>query len=97
MKFRLIATVLAVLMVCAVSAVSAQEAVNVGNKICPVGGEKVGEMGEAYEVEHEGKIYNLCCMMCAKDFKKDPQKYIDMINDELEASGESESHAGHNH
>lgn len=60
----------------------------VGNKICPVSGEKVGQMGEIVTYEHEGKVYNLCCTMCEKDFKKDPQKYIEKVNEELKASGE---------
>ena len=53
---------------------------NVGNKICPVSGEKVGgDMGDPVKVEYKGKVYNLCCTMCAKDFKKDPEKYIKII------------------
>jgi len=62
------------------------ESINVGNKICPVSGEKIGLMGDAVEIEHNGKIYNLCCAMCAKDFKKDPAKHIKIINEELENS-----------
>ncbi len=80
-------------------------AFNVGNKICPVSNELVGAMAKPYKVEHEGKVYNLCCKMCAKDFKKDPQKYIEKINEELEGSqhgdheekGHEDEHAGHDH
>ena len=32
--------------------------------------------------EYEGKIYNFCCPMCIGEFKKDPQKYIDIIEKE---------------
>ena len=53
----------------------ASKAVGVGNKVCPVSGEKVGEMGEVVKHEYKGKIYNLCCTACLKDFKKDPEKY----------------------
>ena len=67
-----------------------EESVDVGNKICPVSGEKIKE-GEVYQVEHEGKIYNLCCKACTKDFKKDPQKYIEKL-EELEAKEEKEGH-----
>ena len=70
------------------------KAENVGNKICPVSGEKIGAMGKAYHVEHEGKVYNLCCKMCAKDFKKKPEEYIMKINEELEASNHDD-HDGH--
>jgi len=53
-------------------------AVEVGNTICPVSGDKIkvgGKMGDPVKYEYNGKIYNLCCPMCKKDFKKDPEKY----------------------
>lgn len=55
----------------------------VGNKICPVSGGKVGEMGEVVKVAYKGKMYNLCCAMCQKDFDKDPDKYSKMAEDEV--------------
>ena len=61
-------------------------AVEVGNKICPVSGEKI-VMEKKDTVEYNGKIYNLCCSMCKKDFEKDPEKYIQKLKD-MEASGE---------
>ena len=54
--------------------------IEVGNTICPVSGEKIDEE-TAYKVEFEGEIYNLCCKMCAKDFEKDPQKYIEKLEE----------------
>jgi YHS domain-containing protein len=60
--------------------------VNIGNKICPVSDEEIGLMGEGVQVEYEGKIYNLCCPMCVQTFNAEPQKYIEKINEELEAS-----------
>ncbi|MBP9854801.1 MAG: TRASH domain-containing protein [Candidatus Omnitrophica bacterium] len=65
------------------------QAVEVGNKICPVGGEKVGEMGEAIKHEYNGKIYNLCCPMCIKDFKKDPEKYSKIADEEVKKNVEN--------
>ena len=66
------------------------KAVEVGNKICPVSGDKVplpgekGDMGtEAVKYEYNGKIYNLCCPMCIKDFKKNPEKYSKIAEDEV--------------
>ena len=65
------------------------KAIEVGNKICPVSGEKVpapgekGEMGEAVKYEYNGKIYNLCCPMCVKDFKKNPEKYSAIAEKEV--------------
>ncbi|MDP4624653.1 MAG: hypothetical protein NWT08_05875 [Akkermansiaceae bacterium] len=46
---------------------------------CPVSGEKLGEMGDPYVIEHEGTTVKLCCKSCIKDFNKDPDKYIGMI------------------
>ena len=60
-------------------------AVDIGNKICPVSGEKINETVKA-TYEYEGKIYNFCCPMCVDEFKKKPQKYIDKVNQELEAN-----------
>ena len=52
--------------------------IEVGNKICPVMGEKIDEQSkETYE--YQGKIYNFCCPMCIEQFKKDPEKYIKII------------------
>ncbi len=80
------------------------DAGEVGNKICPVSGEKVGEMGEIVKYEHEGKVYNLCCAMCAKDFKKNPEKYSAIADKEVmglahdENSGHMDgNHEGHKH
>lgn len=65
---------------------AAVEAVEVGNQICPVSKEKVGEMGEAVKYEYNGKIYNLCCPACKKDFAKDPEKFVKIAEDEVAAS-----------
>ena len=65
--------------------------IEVGNKVCPVSGEKVpapgekGEMGGAAKYEYNGKIYNLCCSMCIKDFKKNPEKYSKIAEDKASA------------
>lgn len=84
--------------------------VEVGNKICPVSGEKVGQMGETVKVEYNGKIYNLCCDMCKKDFLKNPEKYRKIAEEDAkkyqEAAGEdhqgdrgeeNEQHNEHDH
>ena len=69
--------------------ISNPKAVEVGNKICPVSGNKVGEMGEPIKYEYKGKIYNLCCPMCIKDFKNDPEKYSKIADDEVAKEKES--------
>jgi YHS domain-containing protein len=63
--------------------VAGSTAVDAGNKICPVTGDKVDG---AMAYEYENKIYNFCCPMCIGEFKKEPQKYIDKVNQELEGS-----------
>ena len=65
---------------------AAEKAVNAGNKICPISGMEDGSMGDGFPIEHEGKIYNLCCAGCAKKFKEDPAKFIQKVDEELEAS-----------
>jgi len=61
------------------------DAVNIGNKICPVSGELISDVGDGkgVQIEHKGKIYNVCCKFCAKDFKKDPEKFIKIIENNL--------------
>ncbi len=67
---------------------------NVGNTICPVSDEEIDAMGATHTVEYEGKVYNLCCKMCAKDFKKDPEMYIEKVKQEL-AAAKSSANSGH--
>ena len=66
------------------------KAIEVGNKVCPVSGDKIpvpgekGTMGDKpVKVEYRGKIYNLCCKMCVKDFKKHPEKYSAIADKEV--------------
>lgn len=61
------------------------KSVEVGNKICPVSGEKIGSGGmEAATYEYQDKIYNLCCAACIEEFKKDPEKYIKKTEEQKE-------------
>lgn len=64
---------------------------NVGNKLCPVSGNPVddGTMGEAVKYVYNGKIYNLCCQMCVKDFKKNPEKYSAVAEKEVKEAQEA--------
>ena len=48
-------------------------------KTCPVSGDKLGEMGEAFKFVYKGQEVKLCCSGCKKDFLKDPEKYIAKI------------------
>lgn len=64
----------------------AEVSVEVGNTICPVSGEKVGSMGDVVKYEHNGKIYSLCCPGCIATFKKEPEKYSKIAEDEVAAA-----------
>ena len=65
------------------------QAVDADNKICPVSGEKIDEKTKA-TYEYQGKIYHFCCTSCIEDFKKDPEKYIKKIEEELKAKDSQE-------
>ena len=65
------------------AAATTEAAVEVGNKTCPISGKKTGEMGKIVQQEYNGKIYNLCCPMCIKDFQKDPEKYSKMVEETM--------------
>ncbi len=67
--------------------VSQEKAVNVGNKICPVSGDKINEKTKA-TYEYKGRVYNFCCPACIEEFKKYPEKYIKKIEDELQQNTE---------
>jgi len=59
-----------------------KEPVNAGNIVCPVMGTKVVP-GKALTVEHNGKLYNLCCPICVAEFKRDPEKYSDIAEKQM--------------
>ncbi len=50
-------------------------------KTCVVSDEKLGEHGKPVKVTSKGTDVWLCCKMCIKDFKKDPDKYTKMVTD----------------
>ena len=52
---------------------AASEIADLGNRVCPVSGDKVS--GKHFVV-YKGKRYGLCCPHCEKEFMKDPEKYI---------------------
>lgn len=49
-------------------------------KTCPVSGEKLGGMGEPVNVVLGGRLVRLCCNMCEKDLKKNPAKFIAIVD-----------------
>lgn len=62
---------------------------------CVVTDEKLGEMGQPFEYVHReagkpDRTILLCCKHCVKDFKKDPAKYLKILDDaEAKAKGRS--------
>jgi len=52
----------------------------VGNNICPVSGEEINEEIKA-TYEYKGKIYNLCCASCIKEFRNNPEKYVQIVEE----------------
>jgi YHS domain-containing protein len=49
--------------------------------VCPVSGDKLGEMGKPFAMEYKGQEVLLCCKSCKKDFEKEPAKYIKKIRE----------------
>ncbi len=49
-------------------------------KTCSVSDEKLGEMGDPYVFNYEGREIKLCCKNCKKDFDKDSAKFIKKID-----------------
>jgi len=58
-----------------------QKLVDVGNDYCPVMGMKL-EKGKETKYTYKGKIYNFCCSHCVEQFKKSPEKYIKIIEEQ---------------
>lgn len=50
-------------------------------KTCLVGGEELGSMGDPVEYVHEGRLVQFCCESCIDDFKKEPSKYLAMLDE----------------
>jgi YHS domain-containing protein len=50
-------------------------------KTCIISGDKLGEMGSPYVYNYKGREIKFCCKGCLKDFNKDPNKYIKMIDE----------------
>jgi YHS domain-containing protein len=54
----------------------ADRAAALAQKICPVSGDKLGEMGTPFKVIVKGREVFLCCPSCKDDLMKDPDKYL---------------------
>jgi YHS domain-containing protein len=58
---------------------------------CVVSGEKLGDMGDTVVFQYEGHEVRFCCKKCKKDFLKDPEKYLKMIDDAAKAKAEGKT------
>ena len=47
---------------------------------CVVSGEKLGQMGAPYVFKYKDREIKFCCKGCLKDFNKDPDKYIKILD-----------------
>jgi len=56
---------------------------------CPVTGEKLGSMGPPIPVTVAGKSIRVCCDSCVAAVKKNPNKYLKIVDDELALSDAS--------
>ena len=57
---------------------SSSKAIEVGNKVCPVSGLKI-QAGKEIKYEYKGKIYNFFSTSGVEEFKKNPEKYIQIL------------------
>lgn len=61
---------------------------------CPVSGDALGgEMGDPVEYVFGARLVRFCCKGCVKDFEKNPQTYLKMIDDAKGGStGKEQTH-----
>jgi YHS domain-containing protein len=60
------------------SASAAQSAENSNktvNTVCPISGDKVGDIGKPVYAQYKGQTIAFCCKHCLKKFNKNPDKY----------------------
>ena len=51
--------------------------------ICLVGGDALDKMGEPEVIVHEGREIKVCCGGCVATFKKDPARYLKILDEAL--------------
>ena len=48
---------------------------------CPVSGEKLGgDMGEPVDIVYKNRLVRLCCKMCVKKFRANPDRVVQQLN-----------------
>lgn len=89
-------------------AVIATQAESYPATVCPISGEALGTMGDAYDYVHAGRLVRLCCSGCIDKFKADPAAALatleskssgntsDAMNEEESSEADAKSaHDGH--
>lgn len=67
----------------------AERAAVLAQKICPVTSEPLGSMGSPLKVTVEGRDVWLCCEGCVDAIKKDPAKYLAVLDAVPAGEGEA--------
>lgn len=62
-------------------------------KTCVVSGEELGEMGKPVTLIYQGQEMKFCCKNCVKKFKKDPEKYLKKLAEEVKKQKETKKEA----
>lgn len=57
------------------AAPSAQTSQKAVNTVCPISGDKVGDIGKPVYAQYQGQTIAFCCKHCLKKFNKNPDKY----------------------
>ncbi|MGO9110573.1 MAG: TRASH domain-containing protein [Thermoguttaceae bacterium] len=52
-------------------------------KFCPKTGELLGSMGKPYKITLNNRVVFLCCEGCEEEVKKDPAKYLKILDDKM--------------
>ena len=55
---------------------------DIAQKLCPVTGDPIDP---SIYVDYNGRRIYFCCALCPADFKKDPEKYIKIVDEQLKS------------
>ena len=57
------------------AAPSAENSQKAANTVCPISGDKVGDVRKPVYAQYKGQTIAFCCKHCLKKFNKNPDKY----------------------